>query len=292
MHKINVHIKTIISYLLISTTAVSFFCAKNIQSEAAEVTLTSDTNYVDMTKYTQVLLPTRKTLAFALDPQGLSTMSDSRTSTDRTSASAGRIVSNGEVSIVNYSYYPLEAKVSFYITDTGKSNFLDTAADIDFDTEKNICLTVTPSSTKTTVTTNSNNAITDTDGYTASDQNIAITGSTSASANSIVFALSGADYNLDKSSDSDGNIAYSAERDLIGDYDVATFKIGGFINTQADWSSYIGRNAKSIKLNAVFSYNIITNEEYTYLTDSQSSHIQPGTYNMLADADSLVSANN
>lgn len=290
MHQINGHIKTIVSYLLISSTALSFFGAKSIQSNAAEVTLTSDTNYVDMTKYTQVLLPTRSTLAFALDPQGLSAMSGNSTSTDRVSASAGKIVSNGEVSIVNYSYYPLEAKVSFYITDTGQSNFMNTAANIDLDTEKNICLTATPSSTKTTVTTNNNNTIIDTDGYTASDLDIAITGNTPESANSIVFALSGADYNLDKSSDSDGNIAYSAERNLIGDYDVATFKIGGFINTQADWSSYIGRNSKSITLNAVFSYNIITNEEYTYLTDSQSSHIQPGTYNMLTDADSLVSA--
>lgn len=281
MHQINGNIKTIISYLLVSTTAVSLFCVKDIQSEAAEVTLTSDTSYVDMTKYTQVLLPTSGTLAFALDPQGLSHMSGNSTDTDRLSASAGKIVSNGEVSVVNYSYYPLEAKVSFYITDTGQSNFMDTTDDIDFDTEKNMCLTVTPSSTKTTIKTNSNNIITDTDGYTASNQDIAITGNTPASANSIVFALSGADYNLDKSSDSDGNIAYSAERNLVGDYDVATFKIGGFINTQADWSSYIGRNAKTIKLNAVFSYNIITNEEYTYLTDSQSSHIQPGTYNMV-----------
>ena len=290
MRQINDHIKTIISGLLISATAVSFFNTENIQSKAAEVTLTSDMNYVDMTKYTQVLLPTRSTLAFALDPQGLSSMNGNSTSTDRISASAGKIVSNGEVSIVNYSYYPLEAKVSLYITDTGQANFVDTDTDVDFDTEKNICLTATPSSSKTTITTNSNNVITDTDGYTASDQNIAITGNAPESASSIVFALSGADYNLDKSSDSDGNIAYSAERDLIGDYDVATFKIGGAINTQADWSSYIGRNAKSIKLNAVFSYKIITNEKYTYLTDSQSSHIQPGTYNVIADTDSLVSA--
>lgn len=289
MRQINNRIKTFFSYLFIPITVVSFFGAENMQSKAAEITLTSDTNYVDMTKYTQVLLPTHNTLAFTLDPQGLSSMSGNNANSDSIMTSAGKIVSDGEASIVNYSYYPIVAKVSFYITDNGQSNFLDTAADIDFDTTKNIYLTVTPSSTKTTVTTN-NNVITDTDGYTPSEQNIAITGNSPYNVNSIMFVLAGADYNLNKSSDSDGNITYSAKRNITGDYDVATFKIGGLINSNADWSSYIGKNAKSIKLNAVFSYKIITNEEYVYLTENQNSHIQSGTYNMLMDTDFLEPA--
>lgn len=270
--------------MLISTAVLSGLWAHNLRSTAAEITLVSDMNYVDMSKYTQVLLPTSSTIAFALDPQGLSAMSSDSVDTDSVAASAGTIVSHGEVNIVNYSYYPLTAKVSLYITDTGQANFVDTPSKINSDTEQRICLTVTPSSTKTTVLADSHNTITRTIGYTASEIQIPITGSTASDASSILFALPGADYDLSKEENKNGDIAFNAERDLAGDYGTATFKIGGLINKNADWSAYIGKNAKSIKLNAVFSYDTITNEDYAELTDMENSRILSGTYNMIRSA--------
>lgn len=273
--------KKIFPCMLIPAAVLSGLCTHNLRSAAAEITLVSDMSYVDMSKYTQVLLPTSSTIAFALDPQGLSSMSSDSVNTDSVAASAGTIVSPGEVNIVNYSYYPLTAKVSLYITDTGQSSFVDSPADINADTEHKICLTITPSSTKTTVLADSQNVITGTMGYTASDIQIPVTGSNASAATSILFALPGADYDLSKEENKNGDIAYSAERDLSGGYGTATFKIGGLINKNADWSAYIGKNAKSIKLNAVFSYDTITNDDYAQLTDIENSQILPGTYNMI-----------
>lgn len=283
MHHINKHFisKKLCSCILLSATALSCLCIHNIQSTAAEITLDSDMSYVDMSKYTQVLLPTSSTIAFALDPQGLSSMSSDSVNADSVAASAGRIVSRGEVNIVNYSYYPLKAKVSLYITDTGQSSFVNSSSDIDSDTEQKICLTVTPSSTKTTVLTDSRNIITGTVGYTASDSQIPVIGSTPSDANSILFVLPGADYDLSKEENKSGDILYNAERDLAGDYGTATFKIGGQINKNADWSQYIGKNAQQIKLNAVFSYETINSDEYSELTDIENNKILPGTYNMI-----------
>ena len=283
MHQLNKHhiSKKIYSYVLLSATAFSCLCMNNMSSSAAEITLVSDTSYVDMSKYTQVLLPTSSTIAFALDPQGLSSMSSDSVNTDIVAESAGRIVSNGEVNIVNYSYYPLTAKVSLYVTDTGQSDFIDNSSGVNSGTDNKICLTITPSSTKTEVLADSQNTIIKTIGYTSSDIQIPVTGKTSSAANTVVFALPGADYNLSKDENKSGDITYNAERNLSGDYGTATFKIGGTINKNADWSEYIGKNAKNIKLNAVFSYDTITNEDYSELTNIEDGQILPGTYNMI-----------
>lgn len=287
MHRVLAAIKhrANLSCMILSATALSCLCLHSIPSEAADVTLTSDISYVNMSKYTQVLLPTSSTIAFALDPQGLSSMTANSADTDAVSDSAGKIVSRGEVNIVNYSYYPLKARVSLYITDTGDASLVNTTSGINSDTEKKLCLTVTPSSTRTSVFTNNSNLITGTKalGYTASDIQIPVIGTNPFNADKIAFVLSGADYDLSKEENNGGDITFRAERDLAGDYGTATFKIGGAINKNADWSHYIGKNADTIKLNAVFSYDIITNSEYSEITDTANSRIKSGTYNMLVD---------
>lgn len=290
MHRLLAAIKhrANLSYILLSATALSCLCIHSMPSKAADVTLSSDISYVNMSKYTQVLLPTSNTIAFALDPQGLSSMTTNSADTDTVTGSAGKIVSRGEVSIVNYSYYPLKAKVSLYITDTGDASLVNTVSGINSDTEKKICLTVTPSSTQTAVSTRSSNLVTGTKslGYTPSDIQIPVMGTAPSNADNISFVLSGADYDLSKEENNSGDITFKAERDLAGDYGTATFKIGGAINKNADWSRYIGKNADTIKLNAVFSYDTITYSEYSEITNTANSQIKSGTYNMLIDATS------
>ena len=245
------------------------------------VTVTGDVNYVDMSTYTQVILPTTKTLQFALDPQGLSAMTgDSATASDL-AASAGKISSVGEASIINWGYYPIKASAKFYVTDNGGSEFVDTAAGIDADTSKKIHLTATPSSAATTVTTTNDaeGKIEDitTTGYTAAAEGVSITSKAAGTANGMVFALEGAEYTFKKDT-VDGKDVYSAERNTSGTYGVGSFKIGGELNKNADWSAYSAKSPKTLKLNAVFSFTTITPDALTYY---KTSFIEPGTYNMI-----------
>lgn len=260
--------------------------------EAADVAVsqTGEMNYVDMSQYTKVLLPTSSTMAFALDPQGLSTMQADSVSTKDLVAAAGNIVSNGEVSVVNYGYYPLKVKTSFYVSDSGKSTLVENESEVENDTTRRVYLTVTPSQTATTVTTAdttdakgvTTTNITGTAGYTASGEDLVITAKAAAAADGMVFALSGADYEFTKSTDeTSGKVTYAAARKEDGAYGAAAFKIGGKINKNADWTAYTGKSAKALKLIAVFSYETITNDEYAFLTDTTNSLIQPGTYNMV-----------
>lgn len=261
--------------------------------QAAETTVSSsgEMNYVDMTAYTKVLLPTSSTMSFALDPQGLSTMSDATADAKDLSAAAGNIVSNGEVSVVNYGYYPIKVTTKFFVTDTGKSTLVENESEVDADTTRKVYLTVTPSQSKTTVTTEDTtdakgNTITNiatTEGYTASSESVAINGATAATAKGMVFALQGAEYEFTKTTDdTTGKDTYAAALKSGGDAGVASFKIGGKINKNADWAAYIAAKApKTIKLNAVFSYETMTDDEYAYITDSANNLIQAGTYNMI-----------
>lgn len=248
------------------------------------VTVTGDVNYVDMSTYTQVILPTTKTLQFALDPQGLSAMSGTSATAADLAAGAGKIVSNGEASIINWGYYPIKASAKFYVTDNGGSEFVDTAAGIDADTSKKIYLTATPSSAATTVTTtnDADGKIEDitTAGYAAAAEGVAITSKAAASANGMVFALEGAEYTFTKDT-VDGKDVYSAERNASGTYGVASFKIGGELNKNADWSAYSTAKPKTLKLNAVFSFTTITPDALAYY---KASFIEPGTFNMITSS--------
>lgn len=260
--------------------------------QAADVTVSQEgeMNYVDMSKYTKVLLPTSSTMSFALDPQGLSTMSGATAEAKDLEAAAGNIVSNGEVSVVNYGYYPIKVTTKFFVTDTGKSVLVENENDINSDTTRKVYLTVTPSSAKTTVTTadttdpkgNTVTNITGTTGYAASSESIAITGAAPAAAKGMVFALSGAEYEFTKTTNSTtGKDEYAAALKSGGEYGAASFKIGGKINKNADWAAYIGNAAKALKLNAVFSYQTMTNDEYEFLTNATDGLVQGGTYNMV-----------
>lgn len=261
--------------------------------EAAEVGKTVSEagamNYVDMSKYTQVLLPTSSTMSFALDPQGLSTITGTSADAKDLAAAAGNIVSNGEVSVANYGYYPIKVRANFYVTDNGASTFVNNAADVEADTSKKVYLTVTPSSTKTTVT-DDGTAITGTAGYTAASESLSITGKAVADAQCMVYALSGAEYEFTKTDGDDGKVTYAAQRKSGGDYGAAAFKIGGKINKNADWAAYTGATPKTLKLNAVFSYSTMTNDEYAYLTKADGGFVKSGTYNQVMDTAPEISA--
>ena len=248
------------------------------------VTVTGDVNYVDMSSYAQVILPTTTTLQFALDPQGLSAMTGASATAADLAADAGKIVSAGEASIVNWGYYPIKASAKFYVTDNGGSEFVDTADGIDADTSKKIHLTATPSQSSTTVAvaTDSDDKVTGvtTSGYTAASEGVAITSKAAGTANGMVFALEGAEYTFAKD-DSGDKPVYTAERNPSGTCGVATFKIGGELNKNADWSAYSTAKPKTLKLNAVFSFTTITPDALTYY---MSSFKQDGTYNMIASS--------
>lgn len=265
---------------------ISGFGMGSTSVQAAEVgTTISETgamNYVDMSQYTQVLLPTSGTMAFALDPQGLSTMTGNSADAKDLEAAAGNIVSNGEVSVANYGYYPIKVRANFYVTDSGTSTFVDNEASVESDTSKRIYLTITPSSAKTTVTEDGT-GVTGTEGYAAASEGIAVTGKTAETAQGMVYALAGAEYEFTKTTGDDGKDVYAAQRKVSGEYGAAAFKIGGKINKNADWAAYTGTTPKTLKLKAVFSFTTMTNDEYAYLTNADTGFIKDGTYNQIKD---------
>ena len=257
-----------------------------------------DVSYVDLTGAYQVLVPTAETLKFALDPQGLNAMEGTSQNVDEAleGENAGAIVSNladaTGVGIANYGYYPVKATVKLYVTDTGASTLVDTDTDINQGTARKIYLTVTPnkSDAAPTVTTPDSGNIGDAKevasvAWDDSEKPIAITANAVKSPQTMVFALNGAKYNFVKET-VEGKDTFKAVFDSAATDNeniAASFRIGGKVNKNADWSVYQGAKGKKLSLGAVFSFTSITKAEYTYLTADATKKIVEDTNNLIAD---------
>jgi hypothetical protein len=209
------------------------------------------TEYLDLEVYS-VVVPTDGTLNFTLDPQGLLGVGLNET-VDLADLNTGVIVSDGEAKVVNNSGVDLTVTVTFTgTTDNGLDDGGPTAvfkpyatsdevtkAAVETGTANNVLLYAVPSSVNITSTAGTPSA------YAASSLGYVITTSTA-----LKFVLGAAEMQI---KDTDGDKTVVAKN---GTGNGTGFNLGGFVNTKADWSQFVGGgdNDSSVGVTAVFAY--------------------------------------
>lgn len=214
-----------------------------------EITGEGSTEYINLELYT-VTVPTSDTLDFMLDPQGLLGI-EAGTTVDVADLKGGSIIPGATVpKVINDSSVDLTVTVA--LTGSGDATFIskgdDDQATIDAvngDTNNNILLYAVPSAV--------NIPLTSTD-YEASTKGYII--NSTADAIELKFVLDAADYEV---TEEEGT--YTAEvKDGTGSG--TAFQLGGYVNTNADWSDYTGAVPdKEVGVSAVFSFEKSSEEE-------------------------------
>jgi len=207
------------------------------------------TEYINLEIYT-VTVPTSGTLDFTLDPQGLLGI-EPGTTVDVADLKGGSIIPGATVpKVINDS--SVDLTVTLALTGSGDATFIskedDDQATIDAvngDTNNNILLYAVPSAV--------NIPLTSTD-YEVSARGYII--DSTEEAVELKFVLDAADYEVTEDSGT-----YTAEA-KAGTGSGTAFQLGGYVNTNADWTDYTGSEPeKSVGVSAVFSYAKSSEEE-------------------------------
>ncbi len=212
----------------------------------ADSTITGggDLDYVDTSTVYEVTLPTAGALDFVIDPQGLTSLKEGESAKLEDLLDSSSIVSKegAGAHIKNESSVGVKVTAKMNITDTNDTKVtpVDTMEAVTANNTTNICLLAIPSS----------NSPADISAYEASTQGIVISSTDDTAATEFSFVLDKASYSIKKGDD--GTLSY-AKDDTEGNYDAASFKLGGKANGKADWSAYTGASKKEIGVNAVFS---------------------------------------
>lgn len=232
---------------------------------AADVTSLSDNsvsgnvsgnvNYVDTVKYI-VTLPTTANLDFALDPQGLSTISDGQTVSEGALAnSEGKIVSTKQTYVKNASSVPIKLSAKFYITDGAGAAPTDVSiVSQNTSVSNNTRSLYLEILTGTAEGVSANNYVST--NFVSANSGAPITATTAASATEVLYQLDKADYAFHN----DGTVSapvyeYVLDTNVSDNYDCTYFTVSGSVAKDADWSAYAGdTKTKSLKLNAVFTF--------------------------------------
>ena len=137
--------------LLALCTAISLVALPTSSAFAESITGVTTVNYVDPLDYITVLAPTSESIGFTLDPQGLASIEGVG---DWDPAAGGNILPQAVGIIVNKSAAPVQASISFSLTDDADTpvTLLDSNAAINDDTNKNMYLTITPADDKVVAT--------------------------------------------------------------------------------------------------------------------------------------------
>lgn len=188
-------------------------------------------NYTSTTVYS-VTLPTTDTLSFALDPQGLTTLSSGSVA----EGSEGLIVGTGEMVAENKSSVPIDLEVGFYVTTS--SDELKLVSDTVDDSKEEIKLVIQKSDTTGT-------GFSDFLTVTSEDAQTPTEDSISMEAATYEFAGDGSSTPYTYQYKSGGDSVY--------------MKISGTVAKDFDWSAYVSSDTnttpKTIELNAVFGFS-------------------------------------
>ena len=195
------------------------------------------TVYVSTNQY-RVVVPTSEALDFTLDPQGLLSMADGdQVTLDTLSGNAGKVVTkeNATAFITNRSSYPVKVNVKF--KGTGDATFVDSKDALNNNTTTNVLLAIIPSSAKTVLSENE---------YSAASKGFLIK-SADVSAN---FLLNEAKYTVSRN-----GATYSYNYNP-GEDDGTGLRIGGYVNTRADWSDFIkDEDPSTVEVSTVFTFS-------------------------------------
>lgn len=249
--------------------------AANASTGSAVVNTTGDVNYLDTDIY-EVTLPTQNCFNFTVDPQGILSATDPDNYPDDT---AGTIVApkTGGAFINNKSSVPIKLTVDAYVHDGGASKSAAAINLMDLDKydvvnsgiDNNMILTL--GITTDNIATAS--AIKD---DTVAPDVIAVTHNGVTSDSAISFALQEAPYTFEKSGSA---IEYKIDSEAAGDS--VGMRLGGYVNTGADWKDFStlgGAATKSIVVTTVFSFEKLA-------TDYDSAALDGRAYATLGDAE-------
>lgn len=255
--------------------------------------VTGGIKYADTEIYT-VTLPTAGCFNFAVDPQGILSATDSTTYSEELypEGTAGLIVATEGTGayINNKSAVPIKLSVDAYVTkdlsDSSASSVnlvdLDRAASINAGIDNNMLLTfdITHDDVDQTTFADATTITSDT----VNPDVIAITKNGKADptdpaekGTELTFALNGANYNyVDGGS---GNYTYELDTaDAANVGDSVGIRLGGYVNTEADWSKYAGASPEDIIVSTVFSFDKLS-------TDYDQAALDGRAHGVLADVE-------
>jgi hypothetical protein len=265
----------LIAALVLSTSSVAFAAPGDVTGEG-------ETIYVDADKV-DMELPTGALLDFTLDPQGLLGLDEDGKKLSELSGS-GDIIPAGQVNFVNQSSFPVTLGVTLKAKHDSTS---DASTAITFFANKDAFT----SANSTQATEDANNVLlyaavssVDISNRTTTNFNglgegfiFNATGINSVAANKLSFVLPAAEYTIKPKNPGPGY-----DIDLIaGSGHGGAIKIGGSINTKADWSSYADKT-NTVGVDAVFSF------AETTTADVVTSKADRAVVGMLATADNYA----
>ena len=219
-----------------------------------------DVDYVDTkTPIYVVTLPTNVGLDFILDPQGLMSMEDGTTAS-LNSLKGGTIVMKKNNGAVFKNASSVSVNISANMTVSQNKHkvpvrLVGVSTDVvpsgEYSVSNNIMLAVIPNKTKS-ISLND---------FASTGYGVPITGPISANgagtAFDVNFILNKADYVVSYNAAAAGNkYSYIIDSAEENNYDGTTFKLGGYVNTKADWSTFVGNKPdSSVNIAAVYSVN-------------------------------------
>ena len=249
--------KKLIALLATSVMAMSSMtvCADSLEGNI---------NWVDKTIY-KVVLPTTEGMSFTLDPQGLTALD---AEDGDINATAGSIVSTGTMTAKNWSSVAVTLTASFYVTDTNATSVTLVGKDDTLDNENTeMQLIITADDTDAT--------------------ELYVTGTADNDTSDASFTMDAANYEFTGNA-TDG---YAYELVENAEASVVNLTIGGSVAKEADWSAYVGDEAKKITLNAVFKFTNDDDDELPADAIITEDAVVPATdnYVMLLGDDGSVS---
>lgn len=211
-------------------------------------------NYLPTTIY-KVTVPTTSGLTFALDPQGLASVSDGASKLLSELENGGIVKGGNGAYCVNASSVPIKLTASFYLTDgSGKAPAATLVNTDPNDKATELLLQVIPAVktfAKADVTSLSGGTALADAKWSATDAK-AIMGTTEATATKVTFIMPAAEYKVKNAS---GTYTYEMTADAET---VTAFKIGGKVSKAGDWSAFAGTTPKTLVLRCVFDVKPMT----------------------------------
>lgn len=279
--------KKIVSLTLAAAMCVcmpaSVFAATTTKTGSATVTTEGDVNYLDTDIY-EVTLPTSNCFNFTVDPQGILSATDP----DNYSDTAGTIVApkTGGAFINNKSSVPIKLTVDAYVTDKANSSSpsavnlmgLEQYDVVNSGIDNNMILTlgITGVNIETASAIAAETVVPDV---------IAVTHNGKTTESAISFALQEAPYKFEKSSS--GSITY--EMDGVQPGDSVGMRLGGYVNTQADWGDFSNLNSGVAK-NGVVVTTVFSFKKLAMDYETAYSYMDGRAYGTLFDAEAEYGA--
>lgn len=207
---------------------------------SSTVTGSGNVDGADVSDVFSVTLPTSVALDFDVDPYGLLNVA-SGTAVDADNLPSTGVITSASGSaamIKNESSVPVSVDVQLQAIASGNATFVTGGSVVASGSSTNLFLSLVPSTQKAWV---------EADGvknYNASSHVIPVTQTQSQAK----FQLQKADYEIVKGSSNTFQIVSKA-----GNYDSTVFKVGGIVNSKAEWKDFIS-GSSTVGMTAVFTF--------------------------------------